>query len=353
MTNVKCQMTNEGIIKLLDGLKDRVNLFAPQKDEYGDTYLALVSDVNKVQLKHFKPVLPAVREILFGQVQKMIRYAKQAGVTKLEEIDESAETVIFGLPSCDVEAIVYNDNFFAGREFVDPYYKKARDKLTLISLVCLTPPNDSCFCASMGHGPAAKSGFDLQLTDLGNGKFMVEIGSEKGKKTINNLFVKAGDHDVQKQKDLLDKAFDLAGKKEINKEKVLEKMGRDALDENLIKDIGNRCISCGACNYTCPTCTCFNVIDLGNEKGGVRKKILDACIMGGYFRMAGGHNPKPDKIQRTRNRYFCKLIWDKEKFGDSGCVGCGRCLDSCPVDIDIKKVMQSITPCLPAGREGK
>ena len=96
------------------------------------------------------------------------------------------------------------------------------------------------------------------------------------------------------------------------------------------------------------------MIDLGDEKGGVRKRILDSCILGGYFRMAGGHNPKSDKVQRTRNRYFCKLIWDKEKFEDSGCVGCGRCLDACPVDIDIKEVMKSIAaPRRSSGQGGK
>ena len=35
--------------------------------------------------------------------------------------------------------------------------------------------------------------------------------------------------------------------------------------------------------------------------------------------------------------------WDKEKFGDSGCVGCGRCLDACPVKIDIKDVIKSLS----------
>lgn len=341
MTNDKLKIKNEGLIKFLDFLKDKVNLLAPQTDKYGDTYLAQVKDAKKIELKHFKPLLPAVREVLFGQVQEMIKYSKEKGGTKLSGVDQSEETIVFGLPSCDVSAILYNDKFFAEREFVDPYYKQARDKLTLISVGCVTPPNDSCFCASMGHGPFSKKGFDLQLTDLGNGEFFVEVGSEKGKKLISDLFEKAADASVKKQKDIVLKAEKLATK-DIDKKKTLENMGRKPLDEKIIKEITDRCISCGACNYACPTCTCFNVVDLGDEKGGVRKRVLDSCIFGGYFRMAGGHNPKGDRKQRTRNRYFCKLIWDKEKFGDSGCVGCGRCLDSCPVDIDIKEVMRSI-----------
>ena len=355
MTNDKLKIKKDDLIKFLDSLKGSANLLAPQTDKYGDTYLAQVKDASKVLLKHFKPVMPAVREVLFGQVQDMIKFSKQKDSTKLEDLDDSEETIIFGVPACDISSIVYNDKFFAEREFVDSYYKRARDKLTLISMACVTPPNESCFCASMGHGPVAEKGFDLQLIELGDGSFLVEVGSEKGAKLVaGSLFEKANDADVKKRGEVEAKAKKLATKPEVNKDKVLENMGREPLDEKQIKEITDRCISCGACNYTCPTCTCFNVIDLANEKGGVRKRILDSCILGGYFRMAGGHNPKGDRAQRTRNRYFCKLIWDKEKFGDSGCVGCGRCLDSCPVDIDIKEVMKSIAaPRRSSGQGGK
>ncbi|OGC22332.1 hypothetical protein A2291_04905 [candidate division WOR-1 bacterium RIFOXYB2_FULL_42_35] len=345
MTNDKCQMTNEGIIKLLDKLKDEVNLFAPQTNEYGDTSLAQVKDACNVQLKHFKPVMPAVREVLFGQVKKMLRYQKSAGKTTVATLDDFSETVIFGLPTCDLEGILYNDVFYGQREFPDFYYNRAREKLTLITIACVTPPNKNCFCASMGHGPFATKGFDLQLTDLGNGRFMVEVGSSKGEKIVSlspGLFEPVGQNEIAAWEKIKQGAERLPRKDFIKKDQALETMGREPLNEELLKDISNRCISCGACNYTCPTCACFNVVDLENQGGVVRQRLLDSCIFSGYWRMAGGHTPKPEKIQRTRNRYFCKLVWDKEKFGDSGCVGCGRCLDSCPVDIDIKEVIRSL-----------
>ncbi|MFC1496611.1 4Fe-4S dicluster domain-containing protein [Candidatus Margulisiibacteriota bacterium] len=337
----KLKIKKENLVKLLDGLKDKTNLLAPQTDKYGDTYFTQVKDAAKIQLNHFKPVMPAVREVLFGQVADMIRFKKGRRSTKIKSIDQSEGTVIFGLPSCDLAGIIYCDIFFTKREFVDFYYQQARKKLTLISLVCTTPPNESCFCAAMNQGPFLKNGFDLQLTDLGNGYYFAEVGGRKGKALISDqLFEEATDEDIKQLKVIQKKAKQAASNEMVNKKQVLEKMKQEPLKEKMIQKISDKCISCGACNYACPTCTCFNVVDHAGQKEGVRKRILDSCILSGYFRMAGGHNPKGDKNQRTRNRYYCKLTWDQEKFGDSGCVGCGRCLDSCPVDIDIKEVMQ-------------
>lgn len=342
---MKSKIKSQNLLKLLDILKNKVKVLTPQKDEFGDTYFLPVKDASKVELKHFKPLMPAVREVLFGQTGEMIKYKKQGGKTNLESIDKSVETIIFGLPNCDLDGILYNDVFFAQREFADFYYCQARRKLTLITIACLTPPNASCFCASMGHGPFAQEGYDLQLTDMGDGYFFVEEGSAKGEKLTRDhasLFEKVSAEDEKKRAALEESARKLPLKDFVHKDKVLQTMGREALNEAVITDVSNRCISCGACNYTCPTCTCFNVTDLEKEGQGTRARILDSCVLSGYFRMAGGHNPKAKKDERTRNRYFCKLIWDQEKFGDSGCVGCGRCLDSCPVDIDIKEVMRSI-----------
>jgi formate hydrogenlyase subunit 6/NADH:ubiquinone oxidoreductase subunit I len=343
MKNLKIK--KENLIKLIEALNSKATVLAPQADEYGDVYLKSVSDAGKVILKHFKPLMPPVRDALFGQIEDMITFKKGKAGTKIKSVKESQETVLFGIPNCDLDGILYNDYFFGKREFADFYYNNARKKLTIITLACVTPPNDTCFCASMGHGPIAKKGFDLQLTDMGDGYFLVNIG-KKGKKIVSeneNLFEEAADSDLSKWKEIKKSAEKLPVSKDINKKKALENMGRAPLDEKMVLEISDRCISCGACNYTCPTCTCFNVVDHATEKAGVRKRILDSCILGGYFRMAGGHNPKEKKDERTRSRYFCKLIWDKEKFGDSGCVGCGRCLDACPVKIDIKEVIKSLS----------
>ena len=110
---------------------------------------------------------------------------------------------------------------------------------------------------------------------------------------------------------------------------------------------GERCLSCRICTYVCPTCRCFDVTDrVVAERAGVtrieRIRAWDACTSTNYRRIAGGHNPRPTKPERLRNRFYCKFCYYPEDFGPLGCVGCGRCIVSCPVDIDITEVLQDV-----------
>jgi len=126
--------------------------------------------------------------------------------------------------------------------------------------------------------------------------------------------------------------------------KALDLMSKDNfIPQENYERIGERCIYCGACLYTCPTCTCFNVFDNSKGNTGVRMRNWDACVFEGYTRETSGHNPRKEKWQRTSRRYEHKLKYDYKLTGMSGCVGCGRCLSSCPVDIGISKFIQEIT----------
>jgi formate hydrogenlyase subunit 6/NADH:ubiquinone oxidoreductase subunit I len=52
-----------------------------------------------------------------------------------------------------------------------------------------------------------------------------------------------------------------------------------------------------------------------------------------------GHNPRAQKLQRVRQRFMHKLKYYPDKYGDGvACVGCGRCVKACPVNIDIRQV---------------
>ncbi|MBN1150991.1 4Fe-4S dicluster domain-containing protein [candidate division WOR-3 bacterium] len=338
-------ISKENLLKFVSGMRKNSKVFAMQKNEFGDVAFLPVEEEHNILLKAHKPLMPSAREVLFGQIEPMIEFEKVGNTTKLRSVDQTEETVLFGLPNCDAAAIKYTDNFFSKREFIDFYYNRAREKLTLITMACLTPPSESCFCATMKTGPFAENGFDLQLTDMENGDYFVNVGSEKGSFLISensSLFRQAKTDEVKLWESKKEKAMTLPVATNFTKEIALENMMSNPVKEKVLEEITDRCLSCGACNYVCPTCTCFNVKDLQKDDKGLRMRVIDSCILSGYFRMAGGHNPKERKEQRTRNRYYCKILWDKLKFGDTGCVGCGRCYDSCPVKIDIKEVFQSL-----------
>jgi ferredoxin len=110
------------------------------------------------------------------------------------------------------------------------------------------------------------------------------------------------------------------------------------------QQFSERCLSCRACSYVCPTCRCFDVRDevvLSDEGSQVYERIRcwDACTGEPYRRVAGGHNPRPEKGMRLRNRFYCKFYYYPQQYGPLACTGCGRCIESCPVNVDITEVL--------------
>jgi len=194
-------------------------------------------------------------------------------------------------------------------------------------------------------GPFAKKGYDLQF--VGNGDaYFVETGTISGEKFVTKYakYFKDAEKSVNKVvPEIKSKASDAVELK-VDFQKALELMARDDfVPEENYKRIGERCIYCGGCLYVCPTCTCFNIFDNIKDADGARIRNWDACVFEGYTRETSGHNPRKEKWLRTSRRYEHKLKYDYKITGMSGCVGCGRCLSSCPVGIGISKFIQEIT----------
>ena len=61
-----------------------------------------------------------------------------------------------------------------------------------------------------------------------------------------------------------------------------------------------------------------------------------------YSLVAGGENFRGSRSERTRLWYMHKLKGFDGKYGDYACVGCGRCIETCPVDINVKTVWEYI-----------
>jgi ferredoxin len=102
------------------------------------------------------------------------------------------------------------------------------------------------------------------------------------------------------------------------------------------------CLSCGVCTYVCPTCYCFDVEDYGHDAEGERFRCWDSCMFGHFTQMAGGHNPRAGRKERVRQRFMHKLQYYPEVYQEIACVGCGRCLRSCPVNLDIVQAIKAL-----------
>ena len=129
---------------------------------------------------------------------------------------------------------------------------------------------------------------------------------------------------------------------QVDSTNIKEKL--DALGDSpeLWDALSIKCLNCGTCTYLCPTCYCFDISQENKYKEGLRFRCWDSCMFSEYTEMAGGHNPRPNKKDRVRNRFMHKLNYFEDRYGKMLCVGCGRCVEKCPVNLDITVLIDKI-----------
>lgn len=280
------------------------------------------------------------KDIFFPQLESCFEFVDGL----IHETVESSPKLLFGVRACDLKGILFADDFYK-RNFQDKYYLSRIKSRLIVVKGCLKAPRETCFCASAKTGPFADGGYDLQLVEFLDFYF-VEIGSRKGDEFVkkHEKFFKSPANTVNEDAAQVKLKASESVELKVEFQKALELMAKDNfIPEENYKRIGERCIYCGACVYVCPTCTCFNVFDNVKDKDGQRLRNWDACVFEGYTRETSGHNPRKEKWLRASRRYEHKLKYDYMVTGTSGCVGCGRCLASCPVKIGVSKFIQEIT----------
>jgi len=337
-------LKKDNVRALCISASDRWETYLPLENLGGDVQFTKIDgeekelSLDKLNLDYESLIVPP-KVIAFPQLEALFKF--QDGRI-IETVKPELPRLLFGLRACDVKAILFMDDFFK-RNFEDVYYlNRTMDKLLVI--IGCKKPLENCFCTSAKTGPFLEAGFDLQLVDIGN-SYVVEIGSKKGGEFVNNykkFFDEASKDDIEHSKIAKHDAEE-AGSLKVDFEKAIKRFCEDKVPQQMYERIAERCIYCGGCLYVCPTCSCFNVFDELKANSGVRYRNWDACVFGGYTREASGHNPRSEKWVRTSRRYEHKLKYDYLVTGTSGCVGCGRCLSSCPVNIGISQVIEEVS----------
>ncbi|OGS43540.1 MAG: hypothetical protein A2539_09550 [Elusimicrobia bacterium RIFOXYD2_FULL_34_15] len=257
---------------------------------------------------------------------------------KIVPFDIKKPKILVGVKACELAHLLTLDSMFLGGEYGDPIYEAARKNTILISADCTSAKN-CCFCSKIEGSPYPTYGFDINLRPIKSG-FVVETMTKNGEKLIENnshLFQNSINDYITESEEQRKKVVQLV--LEINKdykfaELLYESVKPPKLD--LWKEIAKECVECGGCRFTCSTCYCFLLKEL---KDFEKQRIWDTCQFKGYSRVAGGANPKPTKHGRYRNYYSCKINYRHENFKYYACTGCGRCIDVCPAEIDIRKVL--------------
>jgi predicted aldo/keto reductase-like oxidoreductase len=74
----------------------------------------------------------------------------------------------------------------------------------------------------------------------------------------------------------------------------------------------------------------------------VRIRTWDGCQYALFTLHASGHNPRPNRKARMRQRLMHKYSYAVETAGAVFCSGCGRCIRACPVNLDIREMLAAV-----------
>ncbi len=285
-----------------------------------------VTSLEEVELEYTRSLTPP-KKLFLGPQEEILKFDGE----KYEEVFEDGKAVLFGVHACDINGLLKLDEIYLDSP-QDEYYARRRENVMIVGMSCV--PDERCFCTSTGSS-YAYGGFDLFLHDIGR-EYVVRVRTERGYE-----FTKDGYFKRMEEKDFL--AFKKAEEKKVRsiKRKVdLAGIGDliDVTPKSLWEELTAKCLACGSCNLVCPTCQCYDVLDVLelDIRSGSRIRRWDSCMLKRHALVAGGGNFRPTVVERTANRLSCKVG------GEIRCVGCGRCTVYCPAKIDLVEMLERI-----------
>jgi len=326
-------LPSETVAEWLDGLAQTKTLVAPQ-DVAGVLLYMPVKSSREIAWGFSRPVM-SIKEVFFPPTERLLSIQKSGGQVTVNETLPEGETVIFGARPCDARGVKVLDALFLETGAVDPYYARHRQNTTLIGLAC-REMGPTCFCTTLDGAPDDNRDMDVMLYEV-EGGYAVEAVTEKGKTLLQTINM--GQKTANKPVSIVHQPFDIPHPQSIS-------WPAHFGDEYWTR-MSERCLSCRACAYVCPTCRCFAIRDEALTSPGQYERIRcwDSCEGENYRRIAGGHRQRAEKGERVRNRFFCKFHYYPEQYGLGempACTGCGRCIDVCPVNVDITEVLMDL-----------
>lgn len=296
-----------------------VAVAAPVEVKPGLVQYAPITDPSRLLLNGFIRPANSIKEFFFPRHEKLYGYRIQGRSVELIDVEPpAAPQVILAARPCDAAALPILDHLFDW-DCRDEFYFRRREAATVVSLAC-AGHDESCFCTSVGLGPAAEQGSDAMLLELGGGEFEVRVFNAKGRVLFE---------------DSLEESEKTAA--ETTGPPIRFENPQVEFDSPVYERETLACLGCGACAYTCPTCHCFDIAD----ESRARVKNWDSCQFPLFTLHASGHNPRAVQPQRQRQRIYHKFRMYPEKFGQILCTGCGNCARNCPVGLGVLRVLEA------------
>lgn len=324
--------------ELVRGLQTEFEVVGPVAK--GEAFVfATLDSPEQLRLDYDSTLLPP-KKLFFPPEETLIRF----GVENEEVLDDApfsaSRRVLFGLHPCDINALLLLDNVLLG-DHPDPYYKARRDSTLIVGVSC--KPSPACFCNAWSTDEV-HWGFDIFLSDLGD-RYFVSVRSVEGAELLDRY---VPTRDISAEDTAAFQQLTREFKSSFSEEKVdtsqLPLLLDAKFDDPFWDELGDRCLSCGACSMVCPTCYCFDVKDRldADQTRGERVRTWDSCQFGQFAEVAHGHNFRGSRASRVKYRYYHKQWGYLSKFERVLCVGCGRCERACKADISPREVVRNL-----------
>ncbi|MGM0418864.1 MAG: 4Fe-4S dicluster domain-containing protein [Thermodesulfobacteriota bacterium] len=324
-------------------------LAGPVKDKGGHTFRELGKE--EIPDLEYTETKMSPKEVVLPKTEVMFTYTldtKKEGHHILEEVpfDKTPRAAV-GIRPYDAKAIEILKKNFENDEYKDPYFLNKYENLTLVGLAENNPLKVN-FSTSCNTGPFDEACLDIILVESGD-EYIGKVLTEKGEKFAAAAGFAEGDSGIETKIEELKKEAEAKIKSSVSFDKIEKMSVLDLHDAPFWEEVGFACINCGTCTYACPTCWCFDIQDEAKGSEGVRVRNWDTCMSEVYSVHTTGHDPRHEDWQRTRNRFMHKLKYYLDKYEDGiMCVGCGRCVNQCPVNIDIREVCQQMNDYEPS-----
>ena len=284
----------------------------------------------------------SAKDFFFPQTENLMDFKMQD--KKIELIDTRRETedfVVFGVRACDARAFRVLDNVFLA-EPVDTYYQNRREHGTIVTVAC-TRPVETCFCGTFDIDPANADG-DVNAYKTEDALYL-EAKTEKGEKLLAALTAvteEADEKPVEAQKALIKERMAKLPLANLRPDAFGKDKTSEFFNASEWKELSESCLGCGTCTFICPTCQCYDIRDFNTGHGVKRFRCWDSCMYSDFTKMSAGQ-PRLTQLERFRQRFMHKLVYyPTNNEGLFSCVGCGRCMNRCPIQMNIVKVMKKL-----------
>ena len=292
-------------------------------------YAATFSDIIFDQKTYFSP-----KDALFPVREKM--YLSRNG--RIEPVAVDLKPVILFLRSCDIHALKVMDTMFLENgNYQDPFYKRRRDNVKIFLMECSSETTEheafnTCYCVSMKTNET--NDYSVFIQKKGEG-----VSVKVQDPALESRFPKHEAHTAEPEFRQTDPIAVT----------IPEQIDDSLFKHSLWDEYSARCIACGRCNTSCPTCSCFSVQSISDTVDSSiihRTRVWSSCQVKDFSRLAGDHNFRESIGERMRYKVLHKISDFKKRNGFHMCVGCGRCDDVCPEYISMSKSINKINEAM-------